>query len=311
MLWLILVVCVAIAESLSSFIDNYITDVCFKGRKSQAQELFGVPACLIICIITAIIFPLQVVPLQVAGILILTGILNSLSFLFYYKALSDENATGAVIFLQLSPVLYFILGWFLLGEHISSTEIVAGVFILLAPLVVILSANKRSKKMEMRAATFLIMFSIIQVVANIIFVKFSGLDEIALNNEIGLFATAFFLAMFGRFISDFALVCIFKSWRAKFWRVAKQFKHKLFIPMAINEIMYAAVEFALRFALIIAPVAIVSVTANALELTITFILGIILSILWPVFGREKLKKRNILSHLAAILLAMIGIILLQ
>jgi len=311
MLWLVLVVCVAVGASLGGFIDNYVTDVCFKGKKSQAQELFGVPACLAICITIAVIFPLQVVPLQVAGILIFVGVLNSLSFLIYYKALSAENTTGAAIFIQLSPVLYFLFGWFLLGEHISPIEIIAGFFILMAPLVVILSTSKRSKKMEIRAGILLILYSTIQVIANIIFVKFSGLDEITLNSEINLFATAFFLTMLGRFLSDFVLVCIFKSWRAKFRRVAKQFKHKLIIPMAINEVMYAGVEFALRFALVIAPVAIVSVTANAFELIVTFVLGIILSIIWPVFGREKLKKRNILAHLAAILLATVGIILLQ
>ena len=64
-------------------------------------------------------------------------------------------------------------------------------------------------------------------------------------------------------------------------------------------------------ALTLGPVAIVSVVANASMMILTFVLGIILTIIWPNFGREKLKKRRVLAHLVATVLAVIGIIMLQ
>ena len=310
MLWLILVIFIAVASSFSTYLDNYITDVHFKGRKPQAQKLFALPIYVITCIIIALIFPLQELPLHAIAILIGVGAINALSNILYYKALIDENSTGATIFSQLEPLLYLVLGWTLLGQHITGTEVVAFMLILLAPLIIIFSANKRSKKLEIRAITLLAIFSALQVTANIIFIKFSGLDDITVNSDVNIFATAFFFTVLGNLIADSILAVTLKSWRTRFWNVVKKAKYKYLIPAAINEIIFAPVQFAYRFALIIAPVAIVSVTANALILIVTFAMGIILSIIWPIFGREKLKKRIILAHLAAIVLTIVGILLL-
>jgi drug/metabolite transporter (DMT)-like permease len=264
------------------------------------------------CILIALIFPLQELPLQTIIILIGVGIVNSLASIFYYKALVAEDATGATIFTQLEPLLYLILGWTILGEHIAPTEILAFILILLAPLIIIFTANKRSQKLEIRAITLLAICTTMQVVANIVFIKFSGLEDIAINNnEFNIFATAIFFTMIGNLITDTSLALIFKSWRTRFWNVVKKAKHRYVIPALINEIIYAPVDLVYRFALIIAPVAIVSVATGALSLIITFALGIILSILWPTFGREKLKKRIILAHLLATVLAVMGIIILQ
>ena len=63
--------------------------------------------------------------------------------------------------------------------------------------------------------------------------------------------------------------------------------------------------------LVIGTAAIVSVTANSSQLILTFVMGIILTHLWPKFGREKLNKHIVRAHLIATVLAVIGIVILQ
>jgi len=310
MLWLILVIFVAIASSFSTYLDNYITDVHFKGRKPQAQKLFFIPTSLLTCILIALIFPLQEFPLHATLILIGVGAVNALSNILYYKALVAENSTGVTIFSQLEPLLYLTLGWIFLGQHITGTEALAFMLILLAPLVIIFSASKRTQKLEIRAVTLLATFSALQVAAAIIFVKFAGLDLVAADTNINIFATAFFFITLGSLITDLLLAVALKSWRTRFWHVVKKSKHRYLIPAIVNEILFTPAYFAQRFALIIAPVALVSVTTSALSLIFTFVMGVVLSLIWPAFGREKLKQRTILAHLAAIALIVAGIIIL-
>ena len=306
MLWIFLSILVAITMSISVFIDNYVTDVCFKGRLPQAQKFFGVPAYLLTCIITALIFPIASVEIHNALILIAAGVLSSIGSIWYYKALTTEDSTGATIFLQLAPVIYLVVGWTLLQQHISPLQILAFCLILSAPLVVIFATPKRSKKLRLRAALLIFLYLLFAVSSNLIFV---GLSSDGQSGAVTHFPTAFFYVILGKFLTDLTLMIIFRSWRKRLKLAIKTSKHKLVLPMALNEIFFIMTEIAYRLALIIAPVALVSVLTNSLQLIITFLLGIILTLIWPIFGRERLRPRIIVAHSIAIILAIAGIIL--
>jgi drug/metabolite transporter (DMT)-like permease len=301
MLWLALSIFVAIASSMGGFIDNYVTDVSFKGRKPEAQKIFGIPVYFLVCLIIAIFFPL-VVPLPTALALFGAGVISALASIFYYRALKSENTTGAAIFLQLSPVLYLIAGWAILGERISPLELFAFCLIIAAPLIIIFSSGKRRKKLELRAAFLFLAYVVLAVAANIIFLN-QGADT--------TFPAAFFYFILGKFATDLTLSLIMKSWRIRFKDVLKTARWKFIVPMTINEIMFVAVDITYRLALTLAPVAIVSVLTNSVELIATFVLGLILTAIWPIFGREKLNKRTTIAHLIATVLAAAGIIILQ
>ena len=75
--------------------------------------------------------------------------------------------------------------------------------------------------------------------------------------------------------------------------------------------MTIAAEFASRWSLILGVAALASVVANVAELILTFVLGLVLSAIWPKFGREKLNRHIIIAHLLAVVLCITGIIILQ
>ncbi|MCL1839436.1 hypothetical protein FWF89_00310 [Candidatus Saccharibacteria bacterium] len=307
MLWIFLAVSVAAAASISAFIDNYITDVHFKGRLPQAQKILGLPAYLLICLIIAAIFPIQALPLHFVLIFIGTGIMSALGSIAYYKALSTEDTTGTTIFIQLAPVLYLIAGWTLLGDHISLIQILAFALLVAAPLIVIFFSQKRAQKLRRRGAFLIILYLLFVVTANIIFVSATGGE--GKDHSID-FYTAFFYAMMGKLMTDTALTLIFRSWRKRFKWVVKNSGFKFLGPMIINELLYVSMDLIYRLALTIGPIALVSATANSLQLIITFFLGIVLTLIWPIFGRERLRARTIIAHLIATAFAVTGIILL-
>ena len=90
-------------------------------------------------------------------------------------------------------------------------------------------------------------------------------------------------------------------WRRKKWQ--------FLFAEGTNQIICIIAEFLSRYALIIGVASLISVTYNVLELIFTFALGIILSIIWPKFGREKLNRHVVIAHFIAPILATIGIIL--
>ena len=83
-------------------------------------------------------------------------------------------------------------------------------------------------------------------------------------------------------------------------------------PLSINCLVRVVQQFAYRGALIAAPtVAIASVASDSAEPIVIFFMGLLLTLIWPKFGREKLQRKTVLVHLIATILVVVGIILLQ
>ena len=58
-------------------------------------------------------------------------------------------------------------------------------------------------------------------------------------------------------------------------------------------------------------VALASAASDSTTPIMIFFMGIVLTILWPNFGREKLNRKSVLVHLIATVLVVAGIILIQ
>jgi hypothetical protein len=54
-----------------------------------------------------------------------------------------------------------------------------------------------------------------------------------------------------------------------------------------------------------------SAASDSVTPVVIFFMGIVLTLIWPKFGREKLNRKNVLVHLVATMLVVIGIVLLQ
>ena len=303
MLWLIICIFVAIIWSFSAFIDNYTTDVIFRGKKPQSMKIFNGFSYLIFAVIVLLVFGVEDIAIKDIGLLLLSGVAASLSSIPYYLALKEEEATTAAIFYQLIPVVYLLADWFLFGQTITPLQLIAFIIILLAPVVIVFSRKRpRSRRVEFSVALLLILFVIINAT--------SGMISTHVGEHYDYYSV-FFYFLIGRGVSDILLYATHKDWQQRMKYIWRRKRGKFLLAEGVNQIICIIADFLSRYALIIGIASLVSVTYNVLELIFTFVLGLILSIIWPKFGREKLDRHVVLAHLIAVILATIGIILIQ
>lgn len=314
-LWLILTLVAAVAASVSKFLDNYITDEFFKGKTAQAVRciygpIYLVTAPLLICgcLISLKSFP---IPATSMILIALSAFLEFVAGIPYYKALKTENTTSAVIFSQLSPIFYLILSFLVFGEQITIVQLVAFFIILSAPALIIFLSKKRNKNMELRTAFLFVSYVFLNTVSGILYVlatKGAKAEGDSLG-AVGLLVYALHMLVWG--ILGTSSYFFVKKWRKRCRQVLKESKRKIFLPILVNEGVWFVANFSFKYAQSSGQVALVSVINITTELVATFVLGILLTIIWPKFGREKLDRRTIVSHLIAVVLATIGIILLE
>ena len=236
--------------------------------------------------------------------LLLAGVLSGIAGIPYIKALEIDNSTNLGIFIQLAPVMYLILGWLFLGEKMTTMQLIAIGVILLAPLLIVTTARKKSRKVRLKAVLYAFLYVLIAVVGNLVFVKASSSD-LSFINELTVL-------LFGKGVANLIIIYTHPKWRRRFLTVAKKSQRKVFSPMVANLAMGLVKEYTYRLALLLAPaVTLASAVSDSSEPIFIFFAGILLTLIWPKFGREKLDKKTIIVHLIATILVVIGVVLIQ
>lgn len=304
--WLPLVVASVLSDSSRIYVDNYISDVYFKSRGAAAQKVFYIFFQLLVAIILILIFGLDFSAAEPIAFIsfFFSGILSSIAGIFYYKTLEIDDSTNLGIFVQLAPVLYLILGFIFLGDQITMLQLIAFFVILAAPFLIIFTTRKRSRKTTFRALLFAFLYVLISVIGNFIFVKHNTAD---LN-----FISEVALVFLGKGIGNAIIISVNRKWFKRFKNVAKTTNGKVLRPLLLSSAFGLVKDFAYRGALAFAPsIALASAVSDSSEPIVIFFMGIILTLIAPSFGREKLNKKSIIVHLAATILVVIGIVLIQ
>lgn len=307
--WLILVTIAVIFDVFRIFTDNYISDIYYKGREVASQKLFSAYAKTIagVVILIATGFTFSQFEPSAIFFFIFSGILASIAEVPYYLALGIDDSTNLGIFIQLAPIIYIVLGWLFLGETFSPIQLLAIGIILIAPLLIVFTSRKRSRKVKIHAILLALLYVVIGVIGNIIFVKTSGetYDTHILIEEIAL-------AILGTGLMDGLIILTLPKWRKRYHNVKKASKGKVLVPLAASFSVGLVKSFAYRSALIAAPaLALASAASDSIEPIVIFFMGLLLTLIWPKFGREKLQKKVILVHLIATIIVVIGIVLMQ
>lgn len=306
MSWLAILAIAVISDALRIFIDNYASDYYFKEKGAVSQKIASgliLPIIGIIVLIVNGFNPSAVDPIAII-LLLLSGLLGSLAGIPYYRALELDDSTNIGLFFQFSPILYLLLNWLFFGQSFSIMQLIGSIIILGAPLMVVLTAKKRSRKIRIMAATYAFISILFYVASGVLFVQ-TNTAELGLFNEISL-------ALIARGLSDLIIIGSRKHWRRRLAKVVKSSRRKVLIPIGASLLMRIIQEFSYRIGLVIAPtVAIASAASDSVEPIVIFFMGLLLTLIWPKFGREKLQKKVILVHLIATILVVIGIVLMQ
>lgn len=306
MSWLILVLITVAFDSTRIFVDNYISDHYFKGNGAVSQKLFFSYAFIILSVILLIIFGLDFSNPMAIFIFFISGFMNSIAGIPYYRALELDDSINLGIFIQLAPILYLIFGWFLLDEKFSIMQLLAFLLIIAAPLLIVFTAKKRSRKVKIKAILCSFIYVFIAVLANILFVKENLVaDNLSFYSEMALI-------FFGKGIGNIVIIYTHPRWRKRFISVFKSSHKKVLRPLFSSYFLSITKDFTYRGALALAPsVALASAATDSTTPIMIFFMGIVLTLIWPNFGREKLNRKSVLTHLIATVLVVAGIVLLQ
>lgn len=306
MSWLAILAIAVISDALRIFIDNYASDYYFKEKGAVSQKIVSGIVTPILGIIILIVtgFNFTEIPPVALTLLLMSGVLGSLAGIPYYKALEIDDSTNIGIFFQFSPILYLIIGWIIGDEQFSIIQLLACFIILAAPLLVVITAKKRSRKVRIKAALLAFISIIFYVASGETFIQ-GNVDGINIFSEIGL-------VLITKGLSDLLIIGSRRKLRNRLAKVVKSSRRKVLFPINISIVMRVIQEFSYRIGLIIAPsVAIASAASDAVEPAVIFFTGLLLTILWPKFGREKLQKKTVLVHFIATVLVVIGIVILR
>ncbi len=302
MQWIIFCILAALFFSIGVFIDNYLTDVIFKGKKPQSIKVVDAFLYLILAIAIAVIFGLKEMPIALIILAIISGAITSLASLPYYLGLRDEEATTATIFFQITPILCIIGDFIILNRTITQQQVYGFFLVLSAPFIITLARqHKKTRKLELKASLLLLAHAVLYAIGSIVYAKAEQDKPDTM--------TLYFWFIFGRSLFDFIVTIIRPNLRERIKQVMKVSPAKFLIAAVATLVFAVAGDFLLRYSYTITATSLATVLSNASELIITFILGIILTLIWPKFGREKLNRHIIVSHLIAIILVVIGIIL--
>lgn len=299
--WVFLTLIASFATALTVFFDNYIVDVYFKKRSPFSQKIVYAFLSLATALIIALFWPIENIPISAIIFIMLSGAAYALALIPYYFALQQENSTASEIFYQTAPIFTFILGALFLGENLDVIQAIAFALILIADLVVIMARRGKDKKASFKAAALMIIAAIIWALSDLFFAK---------SGEEFDFVTTLMYMLLGRAVVDFVVVAVFKKERDYCFKMLKKKGSKVWGVITIDFIIEIVSDLIYRFALLMAPIALVSALESTSELVFAFLLGLILTAIWPKFGREKLDKRTISSHLLAIAILVVAILLL-
>ena len=137
--------------------------------------------------------------------ILLTGVLSLLGLVFYFRALSEDDASSVIILFQMIPVLGLIFSFLFLGEIISLKQFIGFVVVLLAAMRlsafdehehVVRDVNnilhwKKKKGIHFSRAFYLMLGADIAVASSNVLIKFASQEnsftDILIYESLGMF----------------------------------------------------------------------------------------------------------------------------
>jgi drug/metabolite transporter (DMT)-like permease len=234
------------------------------------------------------------------AVMIVSGILYMGAMLFYLRAIQSEEASIVAGLFQAATLFTFLLGWLFLHESLGWTKgggcalIVAGALVLSQSRRLSFRKFKLSLVLLMLAATFVLALS------SVLFKFFAVQDD---------FWTTNFWNFTGEALFGCAILLV-PRYRAQFIRLFQKHPGPVIGVNGANELINLGGGLGVRFAMLSAPVAVVSAISATTTLFV-FAFGILLTLLAPRLGREDLSARNLTQKALGALLITAGVVLVD
>ncbi len=302
MTWFFVTLIAPFIYAATNHIDKILLEKYFKDSGIGTLMLFS-SLLSIIALPFILLGDTGVLDVGLINIVILAaiGFMNVLVLLFYLLALEDEEASIAILFYQLVPVLALVLGYFILGETISKLQFLAMAIVILGTSIIAFEIDAENNfKLRKKTAIYMSLASFFWALESVIF-KAVALEE---NVWRSLFWEHVMLIVVG--------VVIFftmRTYRENFLQALKSNSKKIISLNVLNESLYMTGNILFAFAYLWAPIALI-LLVNSFQPIFVLAIGIFLTLFFPNITTEKIKAVNLWQKGFAIVITGIGTYLL-
>lgn len=302
MTWFFLALIGPFLYAVTNFIDKVLLEKYFKQGGVGTLLIFS---ALLSSLALPLLFLFDPTVLQVSlfnmAVLAGVGILNFLILFFYLKALENEEVSITVIFYQLVPVFAFGLGYVILGETLTTLQIVAmGIIILGTSIISFEVDNESGFRLRRKTILYMLAASFCWALGSVIF-KAVALEE---NVVRSLFWEHLMLTVIG-----IGLLVFIRSYRTHFIEAIRTNSRAIISLNFLNESIFMLANAVFAFAYLLAPIALV-LLAESYQPLFALAIGIVMTVFFPKIITEKIHIKHLWQKGFAIILTGLGTYLL-
>ena len=300
-MWLLFALSGPVLWAASTHIDKYLVDKYFRHSDTAVLMVFtaflGVIALPVIWAFEPRVMQLSTLAM---GVMTLSGVLYMGAMLFYLRAIQTEEASVVAPLFQASTLFTFVLGLVILHELPRWPQLIGVVLIVSGAIGLSLDKHLRLSSFKPRLVLLMVSATFIVALSGVVFKFFAIHDE---------FWSTTFWTFVGEGLFGAAILAV-PRYRRQFVTLFRKNPGAVIGVNAANELINLGGGLGVRYASLLAPVAVVS-AISATTTFFVFLFGILLTLFFPSFGREDLSARNVYQKAAGGLLIMAGVALIE
>ncbi len=300
-MWLLYAFSGPLLWAVSTHIDKFLVDRYF--RHSDTTVLMVFTALLGVAALPLIwLFEPKVLALPWLATIVMTvsGILYMGAMLFYLRAIQTEEASVVAPLFQANTLFTFLLGLLLLHELPRWPQVLGAGLVVLGAIGLSLGRNLHLGHFKPRLVLLMVSATFIVALSSVVFKFFALHDE---------FWSTTFWTFVGEGLFGAAILAM-PDYRGQFLFLFRRNPGAVIGVNAANELINLGGGLGVRYASLLAPVALVS-AVSATTTFFVFLFGILLTQFFPRLGREDLSARNVIQKAAGGLLIMAGVVLIE
>jgi uncharacterized membrane protein len=298
MSWLLFAILGPLSWAVSTHIDKYLVEKYFRDSDTAVLIVFtAVVAVLALPIIGFFNPRVLSLPLPAMAVMTVSGVLYMGAMLFYLRALQSEEPSAVAPFFQLSTIFTLLLAYVFLGEGLGPRQL-SGIVLIIAGTLAASVNGAAWRRFNVRLPVLMTAATFIVALSAVLFKYFAISDS---------FWGTTFWTFVGQGIFGAGLV-LMPGYYRQFASLFRRSPGAVLGINAANELINLGGGLGVRFASLLAPVALVSAVSSTTTLFV-FAIGLALTVFFPRFGREDLRAANLLRKGAAAILVTAGVFL--
>ncbi len=300
-MWLLLAFLGPVCWAVSTHIDKYLVDRYFQGSDTAVLMLFTAVTGVALLPFIWWIEPAILKPAPSAiAVMTVSGILYMGAMLFYLRAIQSEEASVVAPLFQASTLFTFFLGYLFLHERLGPTQLLGAGLIVGGALGLSFQGGKNMGRFNARLVLLMLAATFVLALSTVLFKFFAVRDD---------FWTTTFWTFVGEGLFGAALLCRAR-YRRQFVDLFRRSPGAVAGINATNELINLGAGLGVRYAALLAPVALVSAISSTTTFFV-FAIGIFLTLFFPGVGREDLSTRNLMKKSVGAVLIATGVILIE